>query len=183
MLWRWVWRLSKLSLRSMGMGGKFHPFQICELMSHCEILFQKCIPSLCRKIRIRSVTGWLLIDRFPIILSASILTLLPPLGTLEVFWAKKGINFLHSFQTFELFLADISQSKSCYLGLLRYLASSTLFHHVSCSPISLHTILPPKAKFESLGDLILSPPQCWPWITCFQLTLRCKLLLPLSLGK
>lgn len=170
MLWRWIWKLLKFSLRLSGMAGKLHPFQAWVFISHWEIWSKQYIPLLWRKRIIGSIPGRLLIGWFPIILSAPMLILLPPLGTFETFCAIKEMVFLQSFQMLVLLLTDISLVRSCCLEQLRYLASMTFFHQAYWSSSKLQTILPPKAKFVSIGDLIPSPPFSWLWITCFQLT-------------
>jgi len=103
------------------------------------------------------------------ILSVPILMLAPPLGILEVFWAIIGITFLHKRQILVESLMGMSWSRSWCLGKLRYLISSTLFHHAEGPVMNLQTIFPPKAKLRYLGDLMPRPPRSWGWITCFQL--------------
>ena len=123
---------------------------------------------LLRKDKICWVPGLLLMGCWPIILSAPILILLPPLGTLEMFFARRGIAFLRNPQILEQDLLGISWSKSCCLGVLRYWVFNTFFHQAGFPLMSLHTILPPKARFRSFCDLIPSPPCSWDWITYFQ---------------
>lgn len=81
-----------------------------------------------------------------------------PPGTLEIFWIISGRDFLHNRQILEESLLGILDSKSCCLGKLRYLVSSTLFHHDEGPVTNLHTIFAPKARFKNFGNLIPRPP-------------------------
>jgi len=106
------------------------------------------MPVISKKERIGWTPTCLFIGYWPMIMSATILVLAPPLGIFEVFWAISRIYLLHNCQILEDSVLGISQSRIWCLGKLRYLISKKFFHHVGSLIMSLQTIFPPRAKLR-----------------------------------